>query len=72
MGARAWTGATASYALFQAAGAALCSALFSYTGSHLPLFGVGAGVLLLAFAIDLAAARRAASARLEGVDAIKP
>jgi predicted MFS family arabinose efflux permease len=70
--ARAWSGAAASFALCQAVGAALCSALFARTGSHLPLFAVGTGALLLAFAIDLALARRASAQRLQGVDAIQP
>src|SRR5262249_32865247 len=48
MKARVWSGTTASFALFQAGGAALCSALFAYTGSHLPLFALGAAALLLA------------------------
>jgi predicted MFS family arabinose efflux permease len=69
--ARAWSGAASSFALFQAAGAAVCSALFARTGSHLPLFALGAGALLLGFAIDLVVARRAASA-LQRVDAVQP
>jgi predicted MFS family arabinose efflux permease len=54
---RVWRAATTSYALFQAAGAALCAELFARTGSHVPLFAVGAAALVLAFFIDVGVAR---------------
>ena len=63
---RVWSGATTSYAIFQAAGAALCAELFARTGSHLPLFAVGAAALLLAFVIDVGVARTEVSRRADG------
>ena len=62
---RVWSAATTSFALYQAAGAALCAELFARTGSHLPLFAVGAAALLLAFVLDVAAARADARRRAD-------
>ncbi|HMR32283.1 MAG TPA: YbfB/YjiJ family MFS transporter [Geminicoccaceae bacterium] len=52
---RAWGWATISFAAAQAIAAYGLSAVFAVTGSHLPLFGIGAASLVLALAIDIAA-----------------
>src|SRR5262245_53226764 len=53
----AWSHATTSFALFQAASAYGFSWLFARTdGDYLPLFAIGGGATLLALAIDLALA----------------
>src|SRR5262249_49307018 len=50
----AWSHATTSFALFQAAAAYGFSFLFAHTGGdYLPLFAIGGGATLLALAIDL-------------------
>jgi predicted MFS family arabinose efflux permease len=50
----AWSKATISFAIFQALGAYGMSFLFVYTGGdYLVLFGLGAGALMLALAVDL-------------------
>jgi len=50
----AWSHATTSFALFQAAAAYGFSWLFAHTGGdYLPLFAIGGGATLLALAIDL-------------------
>ncbi len=55
--AAAWSLATVGFALGQAAGAYGYSYLFAQSGSYGLLFLLGAGALLLAFAIELAAGR---------------
>jgi MFS family permease len=53
----AWSHATTSFALFQAAAAYGFSFLFAHTGGdYLPLFAIGGGATLLALAIDLGVA----------------
>ena len=54
---RAWGWATISFATAQAVAAYGLSAVFAVTGSHLPLFAIGAASLLLALVIDVAAAK---------------
>ncbi|WP_395019053.1 YbfB/YjiJ family MFS transporter [Dongia sp.] len=55
----AWSRATTSFAVFQAAGAYGMSYLFERTGGHYAtLFAVAAGAVVLALLIDLVAARR--------------
>jgi predicted MFS family arabinose efflux permease len=50
----AWSHATTSFALFQAAAAYAFSWLFAHTGGdYLPLFAIGGGAMLLALAIEL-------------------
>jgi predicted MFS family arabinose efflux permease len=51
----AWSRATVGFALGQALGAYVCSFLFAQTSGYGALFGLGAGTLALALAIDLAA-----------------
>jgi MFS family permease len=56
---RAWIWCTVAFALGQAAAAYGVSFLFAQTGgAYRPLFGLGAGALVLALAIDLAAKSR--------------
>jgi predicted MFS family arabinose efflux permease len=58
----AWSTCTAAFAIGQAAGAYALSAVFALTGGgYRPLFALGAAALLLALAIDWAAAIRARS-----------
>lgn len=52
---RAWGWATISFATAQAVAAYGLSAVFAVTGSHLPLFAIGAASLLLALVIDVGA-----------------
>ncbi len=54
----AWSVATIAWALGQAAGAWVLSALFAREASYALLFALGAGALVLALAIDVAVARR--------------
>ncbi len=57
-----WGRTTMAWALFQAGGAYLDSWLFGQTGDYRLLFGIAAGALLAALAIDLLAARQSAAA----------
>jgi predicted MFS family arabinose efflux permease len=54
---RAWSIATASFAIGQAAGAWGLSALFAQQESYAALYALGAGAVVLALAINLVAAR---------------
>jgi hypothetical protein len=54
----AWSRATVSFAIFQAAAGYGLSCLFARNGDYRVLFLIGATLLLLAFAIDVAAAGR--------------
>ena len=59
---RAWSAATTSFAVMQAAGAYGLSFLFARTGGdYRVLFGLGAGALVLALAVDLLAPSPGAS-----------
>lgn len=60
---RAWSLCTAAFALGQAAGAYALSFLFAQGIGYAVMFGIGAAVVLLAFAIDLLASARAGDAR---------
>jgi len=60
----AWSGATAAFALGQAAAAYGFSFLFAETGGYAVLFGLGAGALILALAIDLGMAVASARRRV--------
>jgi predicted MFS family arabinose efflux permease len=53
----AWSTATTAFALGQAGAAYAFSFVFAQTGSHAPLFALGAAALALALAVDLAANR---------------